>query len=200
MEKLEASPPEVGLYEYLLVVQPGSPVNEKIKKEKESLTKSYHEKITVKTQPHITVANFLAREPMEETVIRYMERIFSMQRSFEVAFNNYSGVPPHTIYLRIQNPEPFKQINTELKVISNYVSSCSCPPVRLVSNPHLTIARRLPETDYLKAMMEYSQKTFHEKFIVSELVLLRRSSQYDECKKVHVFRLQPGINLLSTPY
>ena len=35
----------------------------------------YKEKDAIKTQPHITVANFLAKEAMEEYIIRWMQRI-----------------------------------------------------------------------------------------------------------------------------
>jgi len=183
---------QLGLYEYLLVAHPDAVVSEKVIAEKESFTAEYQQKIATKTKPHITIANFMAREAMEETILRYTQRICSQQQSFEVALNNYSGFPPHTIYLRVQNPQPFRQLAKELTVVSNYISSCSCPPVRLITNPHVSIARRLPETIYLKAMMDYSQKTFHETFMVNELVLLRRSNQYDTCKTVHVFRLQPS--------
>jgi len=182
---------QLGLFEYLLVAHPDSDVNEKVMAEKESFTAEYDQKIAVKTKPYITIANFVAREAMEETVLRYTQRICSQQQSFEVALNNYGGFPEHTIYLRVQNPTPFKQLTKELKVISNYVSSCSCPPVKLIGNPHLSIARRLPVAVYNKAMMDYSQKTFHETFMVNELVLLRRGNQYENCKIVHVFRLQP---------
>lgn len=182
---------QLGLKEYLLVAHPDAAVNGKIKEEKKNFTSEYHQKIAESTQPHITLANFLARETMEETIIRYTQRVSSQQASFMVELNNYSGFPPHTIYLRVQNPQPFKELTKELKVISNYVKSCSCPPVTLITNPHISIARKLPETMYLKAMMDYSQKTFHETFMVNELVLLRRSHQYDACKPVYVFRLQP---------
>ena len=184
-------PIQLGLYEYLLVAHPDATVSQKVIAEKEFFAAGYQQKIAAKTKPHITIANFVAREAMEETILRYTRRICSQLQSFEVALNNYSGFPPHTIYLRVQNSQPFKQLAKELKVVSNYVDSCSCPPVKLITNPHLSIARRLPETVYLKAMMDYSQKTFHETFMVNELVLLRRSNEYDSCKPVHVFRLQP---------
>jgi 2'-5' RNA ligase len=182
---------QLGLYEYLVVAHPDATVNKKVMVEKETFTNEYDQKIAVKTKPHITVASFAAREAMEETIVRYTQRICSQLHSFEVSLNNYSGFPPHTIYLRVQNPQPFKQLAKELKVVSSYISSCSCPPAKLITNPHLSIARSLPETIYLKAMMDYSQKTFHETFMVNELVLLRRSNQYDTCKIIHVFRLQP---------
>lgn len=151
---------QLGLYEYLLVAHPDADVNEKVLVEKENFTNGYEQKIAVKTKPHITVASFVAREAMEETIIRYTQRICNQLHSFEVALNNYSGFPPDTIYLRVQNPQPFKQLAKEFKVVSSYISSCSCPPAKLITNPHLTIARSLPETIYLKAMMDYSQKDF----------------------------------------
>jgi 2'-5' RNA ligase len=183
---------ELDLYEYLLVAHPDASVNEKVMAEKQFFTDEYGQKIASKTKPHITIANFLAREAMEDTILRYTQRICSQQQSFEVALNNYSGFPPHTIYLRVQNPQPFKQLAKELKAVSEYVRSCSCPPVTLYNNPHLSITRGLSATVYLKAMMDYSQKTFHETFMVNELVLLKRGNEYDSCKTVHVFRLQPA--------
>lgn len=189
MERLVISPTQVGLYEYMLVAQPDASVNEKVKAEK--LQFKHYQKSPGTCSPHIKVASFFAREPMEETIIRYMQRIFSQQQSFEVALNNYSGYPPHTIYLRIQNPKPFKHLANELTAISNYVSSCSCPLPKLVTHPYLPIAKKLPDSMYFQALMDCSQKTFHETFVVNELVLLRRNNKYGTTKPVHVFRLQP---------
>lgn len=182
---------KTGLQEYQLVAHPDAGVNAKVMAQKEHFCNEYGQKVAFKTTPHITIANFLATEAMEETIIRYMQRVFIRQQSFEVALNNYSGYHPHSIYLRVQNPQPFKQLAKELKVVDDYVSSCSCPPVSLKTNPHVSIALRLPETVYLRAMMDYSQKTFHETFFVNELVLLKRNHSYETGKRVQVFRLQP---------
>ena len=187
---------QFGLYEYLLVAHPDTLVNDKIIEEKQNFYNQYRQKVAVKTKPHITVASFLAKEEMEETVIRYLQRICAQQQSFDVMLNNYSGFPPHTIYVRVQNPQPFRQLATQLKAVSNYIDTCSCPPVNLITNPHVTIARSLNEKVYLKALMEYGQKSFHEIFTVDELVLLRRTHQFDPCKAINIFRLQPPGNTL----
>jgi 2'-5' RNA ligase len=133
---------------------------------------------------------------MEETLIRWVARVCNSKQSFNVSLNNYGGFPPHTIYLRVQNPKPFQQLANELKVIDDYVQSNACPPAHLIKKPHLTIARGLTEATYKRSLIDYSQKTFHETFVVDELVLLRRSHQYDKCKTVNVFRLQPQQNNL----
>jgi 2'-5' RNA ligase superfamily len=181
-------------YEYLLIAHPDTEVHEKIMAEKHSFYKEYNEKIAIKTQPHIPVANFLANEAMEDTIIRWMQRIFIKQQSFRVTLNNYSGFPPHTIYLRVQNAEPFLHLAKELQVVNTYVSSCSYPPMKLFSNPHVSIAGSLTEEVYFKALIQYAHKSFHESFVLNKLLLLRRKHQDDTCKTIYVFGLQSGDN------
>ncbi|MEP6951233.1 MAG: 2'-5' RNA ligase family protein [Ginsengibacter sp.] len=181
-------------FEYLLVAHPDTEVHEKIMAEKQAFYTEYKEEVAIKTQPYITVANFLASEAMEDTIIRWMQRVLIKQQSFNVTLNNYSGFPPHTIYLRVQNAEPFKKLAKELKVVNTYVNSCSYPPMKLISSPHVSIARRLPEEIYFKALTQYAHKSFHESFVVNELILLRRKHQYDTCKKINVFALHSRGN------
>ena len=180
------------LYEYLLVIHPDSAVYEKVQLEKQLFYNEFKEKVGDKTKPHITVANFQAKESMEETLIRWIQRICNLTGRFTVTLNNYSGFPPHTIYLRVQNEKPFQQLAKELKVVNTYVSSCSCPPMKLLSKPHLSIAGSLPEEVYFKALSQYAHKSFHESFIVNELLLLRRENRFDDGKPVNVFGLPPG--------
>ena len=179
------------LWEYLLVAHPDDNVFNKIMDIKQDFFKTYNQKIAVKTKPHITIANFLATESMEETVIRWIQRVCSQHKSFPVTLNNYSGFPPHTVFVRIQDHTPFKQLAAELKVIDQYVRSNGCPEARLVFRPHLTIAKGLDNNIYNKAMLDYSQKTFHETFLLTELILLKRNNQFDACKQVNVFRFYP---------
>ena len=186
---------ENSLFEYLLVVHPVSDVYEKILLEKQLFYNEYKEKVAIKNRPHITVASFLAKELMEETLIRYIQRICNNRERFVVTLNNYSGFPPHTIYLRVQNEKPFQELAKELNVINTYVSSCSCPPMKLISKPHLSIARRLSEEVYFKALTQYAHKSFHETFVVNELLLLRRENQFDDGKPISVFGLPPGNTL-----
>ncbi|WP_207632652.1 2'-5' RNA ligase family protein [Foetidibacter luteolus] len=178
------------LYEYLLVVHPAKEVYEQLVAEKQNFYNAYQERIAIKTLPHITIANFMAKEAMEETLIRYMHRIVGSHKSFEVMLNNFSGFPSSkTLYVRVQEHEPFKQMAASLKMLEQYINSNGCPKPFFISHPHLTIARRIQERVYDKAMLDYSQKVFHASFTVGELVLLRRKSQYDKCETVNVFRL-----------
>jgi 2'-5' RNA ligase len=181
-----------GLFEYLLVGHPDANVYNKIMEEKQQFYEDYNEKISIKTKPHLTIANFLASEAMEPTIIKWMQRICGAQQSFTVTLNNYSGFPPHTIYLRVQDPLPFQQLAKQLKTVDDFIRASACPPAKLITKPHLSIARKLPEQVYNKAMVDYAQKTFHESFMLDELLLLRRQHQFDTCKTIQIFRLRPA--------
>ena len=175
--------------EYLLVIYPGGEMEEKLLGEQKQFSDDYA--VSVRNKPHITVASFVAGEVMEETLIRWIQRICTAYRSFDLTLNNYSGFPPHTIYLRVQDPHPFTQLMQQLRAIDEFIRSSGCPPVNLVSRPFLSIAGGLTEQVYNKAMPDYSRRTFHDTFHVRELILLKRTHSFDPCKTVNIFRLQP---------
>ena len=143
-----------------------------------------------RNKPHITLAVFQAGEEAEDTLSRWMQRICQQHRSFELALNNYSGIPPHTICLRVQDPEPLRELTHQMGVIDEFIRSSGWPPVRLNGRPYLSIAGGLTEQVYNKAMPDYSRRTFHGVFQVGELVLLRRRHSFDPCKTVNVFGLK----------
>ena len=179
------------LWEYLLVAYPGAEVARKIKVVQTCFDEQYKLMSRINQQPFISVANFLAKEPMEGTMIRWIQRVCSEQKSFTVTLNNYSGFPPDTIYVRIQDHQPFRRIATGLKVIDEYIRGNGCPPATIVHRPYLAISGGLDDNLYNLAMPDFSRQCFHENFLVTELLLFKRCSEYDESRPVNVFRLYP---------
>jgi len=181
---------DYGFHEYLLVAYSDKMVKDKVLMEGKSISAEYTDKIG----PHIVLAAYLARQPMEETLLRWMQRVCSDHPCFTVTLNNYSGIPEHTIYLRVQDHRPFVQIAKKLTVIEGFIRDNACPPMKISAKPYLAIARRLPKNVYEKSMMDFSTRMFHESFTVNELVLLRRQNQYDAYEQASVFGLMPATN------
>lgn len=180
--------------EYLLVIYPTGDLHDKLLEEQQQFSSDYGLPSPIRNKPHITVAAFQAGEVVEETLIRWIQRICHRHRSFAITLNNYSGFPPHTIYLRVQDPQPFRLLMQQLRAIDDFIRSTGCPPVNLISRPYLSIAGGLTEQVYNKAMPDYSRKTFHGSFGVDELVLLKREHPFDPCKTVNIFRLLPDTH------
>ncbi len=184
-----------GLFEYLLVVSPGKEVYNKVMEEKQYFSMNYRHPVAVKSNLFINLSSFLAWDSMEDTLVNRLHCIAKEQRSFPVLLNNYSGFPSHTIFIRIQDPAPFKHLATRLKAIGPYIKEHSSYPAKFITSPHVSIARRLPLKVYDSAIKDYAGKDFSASFEVNEMVLLRRQHQYDTCKEVAVFRLQPNESL-----
>jgi hypothetical protein len=178
--------------EYLLVIYPYGELEDRLLEQQQQFSHEYGLRVTVRNRPHVTIAAFQAGEPMEETLIRWMRRICNQFNSFELTLNNFSGIPPHTVCLRVQDPEPLRELLRLLKAVDDFVRSSGCPPVNLINRPYLSIAGGLTEQVYNKAMPDYSRRTFYERFRVDELVLLKRAHAFDACKTVNIFRLLPA--------
>jgi hypothetical protein len=168
-----------GYAEYLLVVYPHGDLQDRLMEEQQRFSSDYgldhrldQGQRIVRNKPHITLAVFQAGEEVEDTLSRWIQRICQQHRSFELALNNYSGIPPHTICLRVQDPEPLRELMRHMGAIDEFVRSSGWPPVRLIGRP------------------DYSRRTFHGIFRVGELVLLRRRHSFDPCKTVNVFGLK----------
>lgn len=185
-----------GHYEYLLVANPSVEVHQKVMQEKTYFYDEYRERITIKTQPHITVANFSATKEMEEIIIRQLQRACAGINSFTVTLHNYSGFVPHTIYLRVQNEQPFKQLAKQIQLMDGYIAANDCPPLTVVNKPHLTIARQLSKNSYLKAIADYATRKFHASFTLNELLLIKRKHQFDKCKMVSSIKFLPPANVV----
>jgi len=187
--------------QYLLVIYPNGELKDKLLEAQQQFCSDYGLQVTIRNKPHITVAAFQAGEIMENTLIRWIQRICNGYKSFQLTLNNYSGIPPHTtkpsdatfgiIYLRVQDPQPFVQLMQQLRSIDEFIRSSGSPPADHISRPFLSIAWGLTEQLYNKAMPDYSRRDFHDSFQVDELVLLKRTHSYDASKTVNIFRLQP---------
>lgn len=160
------------LWEYLLVSCPALEIMEKVKGEKDNFLGNYGYD-PAPTPAHITVAAFFAKEAMEDTLIRWIQNICSLQHSFRAVLNNYGAIPPHTIYIRVQEHEPFRKLANAMRILDGFIQSNDCPPMQAVTSPGMPLAAGLPGSVYENAIKEYAQRSFHGCFKVDRLFLLK---------------------------
>ena len=177
------------MVEYRLVVHPDQEMQQKIQAEKKRLFAQYGLSLNQTGKMHISVAHFFAKEEMEETLIRWIHKICSRQRGFWVTLNNFSGFPPHSIYLRVQDPTPFEQLALQFKSMDEFIS------LQAGDRPHLGFAAKLPGPVFEKAMRHYAHQQFHDSFEVTHLLLIKKEQPETYCKTVNVFHFLPNNQL-----
>ena len=179
--------------DYVLVALPCEEVSEMVNAERISFCESYGHNSCLQVKPHIALASYFSTERMEERLERWIQNICNLQKSFTVTLNNYSGFPPDTIYLRVQETEPFARLVNALRILNGFMEMTDCPPIQFIVRPYMTIAGQLPQYIYEKAISEYAQKSFHESFKVGRLALLKRDA-YMRYQLINTFIL-PAASL-----
>ena len=177
--------------DYVLVAFASKELTEKVKEEKVRFAGVYGSNSSLEVSPHIIVATYTAKERMEERLEKWIQNICNLQNSFTVTLNNYSGFPPHTIYLRVQDAEPFAKLTNALKMLDGFMEMNDCAPIQLFSKPYMAVAGQLPAAIYDEAIKEYARKSFHESFRLDRLSLLKHNA-YATYQLVNTFILPTG--------
>ncbi|MBC7851476.1 MAG: hypothetical protein H7Y31_17160 [Chitinophagaceae bacterium] len=180
---------------YILAIRPDREIGTKIQLEQNEFALQYNSGANSIT-PFISIANFTAKESMESTLVRWLSKICSLQHSFSVTLNNYSGLPPHAIYLRVQDQEPVQRLAQQLKAIDEYLRANDCPSLQWVKRMRMDIAHQLSPAVYENALRDYSARLFFESFIATELILLRVDQIDEPPRLIHVFGFLPLENKL----
>jgi hypothetical protein len=175
------------LAEYQLFVSTDSLTHQKITAEKIYFNKTYLNKTQESYSSDIFISTFQVKEGMEETVVRWLEKICFLNKGFQIILNNYSCIPEEGIFIRIQNLSAIQQLVNQLKMVDSFITSANCPAPIFNYTPYITIAEKLNPAIYYLAIKEYCKKLFYASFEVKSLVLLKRNSVHQPFKVINRF-------------
>jgi hypothetical protein len=156
--------------------------------ELESLRKAQLAKLS---RPVLTIARFQAREEMEPTLLRWINRILSNQTGFRFAFNNYGSMPGKPLYWRIQDPEPFRKLATGFRVLEGWLQGNGCYGPELFAHPILPLLDELDGSIEREVLMAFSASLFYDVVELQELELLVSEPWTNEYRLVSRFALLP---------
>lgn len=170
-----ATIPGYRIYEYLLVLSPHEELWNRILKEKEAFAEKYKSDNARWSKPHITLANFLQYELMEERLLNRLKMVAMGFHPLKVELKDYGSFPSHTIYINVMSKLPVqslvKTIRTEAQRLMK-LNDENKP--HFILEPHIPVARKLQPWQYEKGWLEYSHKHFTGRFIADAMLLLKR--------------------------
>ena len=188
--------PGYKVYEYLLVLNPHEELRNKIMHVKQEFFDSYKSNTALYSKPHITLANFVQYEMLEDRLVNRLQTIAMGYHPIKIELKDYGSFPSHTIYINVTSKVPIqdltKQIRTEAQKLMK-LNDDHKP--HFLMEPHVTIARKLTPDQYEKAWLEYSHKHFTGRFIADAMLLLKRPVGEMKYQIVKRFEFQ---NLLVT--
>lgn len=174
--------------EYLIVLSPHEELWNKIKKVKEEFAEKYKSEHAKWGKPHITLANFVQFEMMEEKLVNRLNTIAMGYHPIKIELKHFGSFPSHTIFINVDTQLQIKSLVKELRPAQQLMTLNKDNKPHFFDTPHLTVARKLVPWQYEKAWLEYSNKQFTGRFIANEMLLLKRP--IDEKKYKIVQRLE----------
>ena len=183
--------PGYRVYEYLLVLSPHEELWNRIMKVKNDFAEEYQSDYARKGKPHITLANFLQYEMMEERLVNRLKMVAMGFPPIKVELRDYGSFPSHTIYINVVSKIPIqtlvKQIRTEAQRLMK-LNDDNKP--HFILEPHLTIARRLLPWQYEKGWLQYSNRHFTGRFIADGMLLIKKPVGESRYQIVQRFEFQ----------
>ncbi|HSK12149.1 MAG TPA: hypothetical protein VK907_02985 [Phnomibacter sp.] len=139
--------PETAAMAYRFVIRPSDRLTEKVG----------HALIeaglpSMQSLPAIELARFSSRQRMEDTLTRWTQRICHQTEGFSLSFNNFGGIPSHTIYLRIQDPSSIRGVVSELRKLDMYLTGNGNEALHTVSRFLLLIHTNIERELYVILM------------------------------------------------
>jgi hypothetical protein len=140
--------------------------------------------------PSITLVAFRGREAMEDTIIRWVQRVCRMQRRFQISLGHPKPHPAGGWRMGVTDAAPLCQLAEKLSVIDDYINTCRMGPVHRETN-HVCRQEGLPiETNLTAIPMEETEKPF-ACFMAHSLVLTRQAYAGSSTEIVNLFAFLP---------
>jgi len=167
--------PGYRVYEYLLVLSPHEELWNKIVKVKQEFAEKYKCEQAAWGKPHLTLANFVQYEMMDERIINRLRVVAMGYPSFKVELKDFGSFPSHTIYINVTSKVSVQGLTKAIRKEAQRLMKLNDDnKPHFIMEPHLTIARKLQPWQYEKGWLEYSNKHFTGRFIADSMLLLKR--------------------------
>lgn len=163
------------LIEYLLVLQPTQVLWDEITEIKKKFGTDFQFDEIKVGRPHITLAMFKQYPATESRIVYALRNNARTLSPFKVELKDFGSFPTHTIYINIVSKVPIMNaVKTLRQNAQTFMKIDKDNKPFFITDPHLTIARRLQPWQYEKSWLQYQQADFHGRFIADHALLLRR--------------------------
>ena len=160
--------------EYLLILNPPEVLRNKIVEVKKEFYEKYKAENALWGKPHITLANFIQFEMMEERLIDHLKTIGMGYPPFKVELKDFGSSPSHTIFINIESKLQVKNLIKSIRPAQKLMTLNKENKPHFIDDPHLIVARRLLPWQYEKGWLEYSNKHFTGRFIADGMLLIKK--------------------------
>lgn len=165
---------QTALNDYLLVLQPHEDLYNKIMLLKKDFATLYDCPTAMYSKPHITLLRFLQCNMQQQKIVQKLTTIIESASPFSVVLNGFGSFPTHTIYFNVETKNNIVELVKSFKPTQAMLKLDNEHKPHFITEPHLTLARKLLPWQYEKAWLAYNNTPFAASFMVNKVLLLKR--------------------------
>ena len=180
---------QLAVNDYLLIAQPHEDLYNKIMAIKKAFAEKYDNPMAAFLKPHLTLVSFMQYEMVEKRIIQKLQSVAERRIPFKVELSGFGSFPTHTIYINVKTKNKIVAVVKEMKEAQHLMKFDKEHKPHFITEPHVSIARKLLPWQYEKGWLEYSNKPFSASFMVDNLVLLKRKVGHKAYSVVATFPL-----------
>ncbi len=140
--------------------------------------------------PSITLVAFRGREAMEDTIIRWVQRVCRMHRRFQISLDHPKPHPAGGWRMSVTDTAPLHQLSEKLSVIDDYINTCRMGPVHREINHACRQEGVTIPSNLTKTPIQEPDKPFAS-FMAHSLVLTRQAYAGSATDIVNLFAFLP---------
>lgn len=182
--------------EYLLVIEPHEALRDEIMEVKKYFSETYDCPAAATGKPNITLARFQQYEMIEQRIVHRLQLMAMAQASFVVELHDFGSFPAHSIYINVTTKTQIVELVKALRPIQHLLKIDKDRKPHFITEPFVTVARKLLPWQYEKGWLELSNTQFSGRFVVEHLLLLRKrdgEKRYEMVKKFKLMNVKESI-------
>lgn len=179
-------------WEYSLVLFPEGDGGEKVRQLAAMLQHGSTKAAGKVGSPYISLGTFRGREAMEDTLIRWVQRVCRMQQRFRIEVNGPCVHPTAGWLLKVMDQGALTKLTESLAVIMDeYLHSCGKDKVSWSRSPYCSITEGQDKQAPDLRQSRINEMIFQTDFMVHSLVLMKKEYEGGESEMVNVFPFHP---------
>ena len=182
--------------QYLLVIEPHEALCKEIKQVKKHFADSYDYPAAATGQPNLTLVKFGQYEITEQRIIHRLQLMVAAQASFMVELHDFGSFPTHSIFVNVTTQTQIAELVKSFRPLQHLLKIDKARKPHFITDPFITIARKLLPWQYEKGWLEFSHTHFSGRFMADYVLLLRKregEKRYEMIKKFKMMHVKKDV-------
>ena len=148
-------------------------------------------------KPSITLARFQQYEMIEQRIVHRLQLMATAHASFVVELHDFGSFPTHSIFINVTTKTQIVELVKALRPIQHLLRIDKDRKPHFITEPFITIARKLLPWQYEKGWLELSHTHFSGRFVADHILLLRKrdgEKRYELVKKCKLMNVKERVS------